>query len=184
MMAAVYGTQYNPVSTLETVSQGPCSLRWARDAADAINSAKAHQLNTVLRSQFFLPTRVASGETSQGIYCLEILAPVFVPDGYDKISWTVTAKCTSGDNCNAQLYSMSSLWTKSTTFDKTLVSGFVGESNIAVTSPEWNTYPVCQTLDVSRDNQGLTWLVLTGQASGATYAEFAGLYAWATMSGA
>ena len=176
-MAVVYTTQYRPASTYETAADRPCGLRWVRDCADAVNNLKAHVLNTKIRSQIFAPPQYTIESNTQEC-CLAVLAPVFVPQGYSKISWAASYDRTAGaSNCVLRLYSLEELWRQSPVMDTAAIVGRYGVDSFEC-SGNWNI-ATGQALDIARDDRGLTWLVLTGQNDDATPAyQFVTLDAW------
>lgn len=182
-MAIVYTQQYNPVSDVETESQYPCSYRWARDTGDNLNNLKAHVACTRIRGQFFAGA-LSTPESNTAEVCLAILAPVFIPTGYNRISWTCCYNHLSGSNSvTLRAYSMTGLWRDSPVMNTAKI---IGEYHVSSATSEsggaWNI-ATARDLEIARDGKGRTWVVLTGQnADSSTRLSVATLDAWAYLS--
>mgnify|MGYP007071605644 CR=1 FL=1 len=182
-MAVVYNVQYNPVSNSETSYDSAMSVRWARDCGDNLNHAKAHALNTRLRGQFFAQGQFTP-ESNTDEVCLAILSPIYVPDAYNRLAWTLGYKHTAGSNsCTLKAYTLTGLWRDSPVMNSAAIVGEWHSSEVvSETGSGWNI-AVARDLEIARDAKGRCWTIITGKnADSSTRVGMYTLDIWAYLS--
>jgi len=91
---AYANTQYRPVSTTETGTDQPLSVRSYADYASAINNYKL-LVGAPRRGQVCFPRWETQDKTTDA-HVVQVFAPLYVPDGYSKIRFNACTRRSAG----------------------------------------------------------------------------------------
>ncbi len=186
-MAATYTRQHRPVSQRETSDEDGLSVAFARDTANNINNAKAYRLVNKIASNYW-PTGFTSADTVTTTEEVALVCPpVYVADGYDKITWTMQhARTTGSGNVTWKLYCATRLYTGPSTLDTSFLGPAYTADTTGVTtsSGTWTISVQDEALGITRDSQGRVWLVLTATNTSGNQATIYALDAWPRVAAA
>jgi hypothetical protein len=157
--------QVRTISTLETGENDPLSVR-VKELAWSINNFKAHVgAPTVIPAICFPGTTFQSDDNETDERIMAWLTPSFVPFGYTKLYWQLGTYVDAAGTCTWRWYSVSAPYVGPADFDTSLLAAGYSVSSIATTSTT-EEFPAGKTdLDIIRNNDAETWLILTAQCS-------------------
>ena len=179
-MAAVYTTQYQPISDYETGSGAPLSVRAARDLTDSMNNAKRYAMLDKVLSHIS-PVWTQSVDTYTDEWVTLAFAPRIIPRGFPSLRYFLGHLRTSGAGQTTwRVYSMPSQYMGGVNFVAGMLPAGTKNSSIITTS---DTYAIStNTVDIARGKGDESWLLLTGQNNISTsVAEIITLDAWPVM---
>lgn len=160
-MAAESNYQYRPTPVIDTgdpISVGDL-LTLARNANNTKAFGKVHKL----RGQPFFPW-IYSPDSNTNEYVVAPFAPLFVPEGFTSVRWTLCHKRTAGaDAITWRLYSTDRMYVgPEDGIDTDLLGSDFASDSLVTDADTW--FPEHGLCDLVRDEAtGLTWLLLTAQ---------------------
>jgi len=102
--------QYMPVSTLETQTDDPLSVRIQRDLLRACNNAKVYACRQPSRKQVFFPAMESEDNTTKE-HVLAVMQVPIIPNGYPYLLVSVSTIRSSGsDSVTWQFYHQHGLY--------------------------------------------------------------------------
>ncbi len=175
-MSSIANAQWRPVTRAETATDDAMSVRVWSDMADSHNNAKHHALVNPLRDDICFPPWTSRDNTITQ-HVIAIFAPVYVPDGYNRIRWHINHRRIAGTS--------TIVWRMKThqglyigdqiTYEPTKLIGSSHNNSITTNQntwePEWNTMQIEPT-----EQDSTVWIMITAQNGDTpTRGEFCGL---------
>jgi hypothetical protein len=179
-MAAVYTSQYAPISDGEAADGAPLSVRAARDLADSMNNAKRYAMVDKVLSHIS-PLGTASVDTYTDEWVTLVFAPRVVPRGFASLRFFLGHWRSSGEGQTIwRLYSMPSQYRGGVNFAAGMLPQGSRNASLITSS---DTYAIStNTVTLSTSQAGDCWLMLTGQNNVSTsISKLYTLDAWPVM---
>jgi hypothetical protein len=161
MMAGESNYQYRPTPVIGTGD--PVTVGDLLTMARNVNNTKAFGVVHKMRSQPFWPWVYSADSHTDELVTL-VMAPVFIPEGFETIRWTLGHKRTGGGSTVAwKLYCTDHLYIGPQNAIDTDKLGPDYTSDTLTTNQD-NWFPEHGLLDIVRDEAtGLSFLLLTSQ---------------------
>lgn len=180
-MAAVWTTQYQPISNAETCTYAPVSVRTARDFCDSINNSKRYAMcDKVLCHMSPVPTDSDKNGSTDEIVMLEFAAR-YIPQGPTRLRFALGHVLANGDGQTTwRLYSLPTRYRGTATMDTTRLPTGYAAGSIISTPTLANAHNVHhETMSIARATDDTTWFVLTAQNNiASSYSRITTLDAW------
>ena len=183
-MAAVYTSQYAPVSDGETGSGAPLSVRAARDLADSMNNAKRYAMVDKVLSHI-APVGVPSWDGITDITTSEqvmmVFAPRFIPRGFSSLRFFMSHIRDSGAGQTTwRLYSMPKQYVGLRSISAAMLP--VGSMNASIITSNSSYNVSTNTVSIVRGYADESWLMVTAENNiDSSWSKFATLDAWPVM---
>lgn len=183
-MAAVYSTQYQPISNSETCSNAALAVRGARDMVDSLNNAKRYAMcDKILSHVSPLGTTSANSGSVAEVVVL-MFAPRSIPQGFTDVWFEAGVRPANGDGMTTwRLYSMPTKYRGAAILDTGMLpSGSTNASVISDASVSNAHSRPMNTLPIVVSTDDTSWLMVTAENNAAaSYGRLYTIDAWPVM---
>jgi len=168
-MTALYTQQHRVLTTRETSAKDPLSVRFCIDAERNLNNYKGHVGAHKIISEWGVPAdKWISADSVTTETVVHVFAPRYIPDGYQRLWWTLCGVRTTGAGSTVfRLYSSPVQYKGPAAFDDSYLFQGWSVDDLTIDSATHQA-PTSDDLEIMRNASDDTWLILTAANSNNT----------------